>query len=312
MIKGRMLAPKTLALMGLGTLLWACAPDGDGPGAVGPLDWKVGDSVYDDNQWLELIVGDMPLVISVPHGGSLKPDNVPDRDCPGITTVRDTYTIEMAEAIRKEMRDRYGKTPYLIIGHIARTKIDLNRDLEEASCNHEAVRQTWYDFHDFVDRSLERSTREFGRTLYIDLHAHGHEIQRLELGYNLGIADLGKVYTGTDLERLGGESSLGNLLDGTGRHELRELLLGDHAFGTLMADRGLPSVPSKQDPHPMAGEPFFNGGHNTRLYTSPEYPEVVGWQIETNRDARDNVQKRSNFAKAFCESYFSYINALNP
>src|SRR5690606_41235860 len=105
--------------------------------------------------------------------------------------------------------------------------------------------------------------------------------------------------------------SLVSLLPWKGEQDIRSLLLGDHAFGTLMADRGLPSVPSKQDPYPMAAEPFFNGGHNTRLYTAPDFPQVAGWQIETNRGARDNAQRRSTFAKAFCESYFDYIDALN-
>ena len=310
MIKATLGFRKILALLSLGALLWACGSQEDAPPEVALPEWKVGDVVYDDNQWLQVIVGDMPLVISVPHGGSLKPAEVPNRECAGITTVRDTYTIEMAEAIQQEMMERYGKTPYIIISNIARTKVDLNRALEEATCNNEEVRQTWHDFHSFVDHALELSVQEFGKTLYIDLHAHGHDIQRLELGYNLGAASLGKVYTGTDLEQLGAESSLGNLLN-NGAHDIQGLLLGDHAFGTLMADRGMPSVPSKQDPYPMANEPFFNGGFNTRQYTSPTYPEVAGWQIETNSNARNNSQRRSTFAKAFCESYFDYIHALN-
>lgn len=311
MIKARVKLRKSIALLGLGALLWACGSQDDAPPVEVLPGWKVGDVIYDDNQWLELIVGDMPLVISVPHGGSLKPDGVPDRDCAGITTVRDSYTIEMARAIQQEMMGQYGKTPFIIIANIARTKIDLNRELGEATCNNVEVKQTWEDFHTFVDRALELSVQEFGSTLYIDLHAHGHEIQRLELGYNLGAASLGKVYTGTDLEQLGSESSLGNLLNWDGGHDIQALLHGDHAFGTLMAERGIPCVPSLQDPYPMASEPFFNGGFNTRQYTSPAYPEVAGWQIETNRDARDTPQRRSTFAKAFCDSYFDYINALN-
>ena len=43
--------------------------------------------------------GNMPLVISVPHGGSLAPDSITTRACPGIITVTDSYTIELVKAI---------------------------------------------------------------------------------------------------------------------------------------------------------------------------------------------------------------------
>lgn len=301
---------KIFALLGLGIILSGCGSDDPGPDPGVLSDWKVGDVFYDDNRWIQCIVGDMPLVISVPHGGSLRPDSVPDRDCAGITTVRDGNTVELAEAIREEMMAKYGKTPYIIFSHIARTKVDLNRDLPEATCNNESMERTWKDFHDFVDRSLEQSAKAYGKTLYIDLHGHGHTIQRLELGFGLNISELGRIYTGTGLQELGESSSMNNLLSAHSTYDIQELLIGDLAFGTLMAERGIPSVPSKQDPHPMVDEPYFNGGYNTRLYTSGTYPDIFGWQIETHRDARNSAGGRTLFAQAFCESYFDTFESL--
>ncbi|RAV29648.1 N-formylglutamate amidohydrolase [Sinomicrobium soli] len=293
--------------------LYGCNNDDNTTGPdEGLPDWKLGDVFYDENEWIECIVGDMPLVISVPHGGDLKPEEVPDRVCDGITTVRDTGTMELAEAIRKEMQEKYGKTPYIIISHIARTKIDLNREIEEATCNNEEVIQTWHDFHDFVETSLQLSVKNHGKTLYIDLHSHGHTIQRLELGFGLTANRLGKVYTGHELQDIAEESSVNNLLKDNENYTVRDVLIGDKAFGTLMTDRGLPSVPSKQDPYPMTNETYFNGGFNTRLYTSVDFPDISGWQIETNTEARNSRERRAKFAGAFCESYFEFIGTFYP
>lgn len=275
-------------------------------------EWKLGDVFFDTNKWTECIVGDMPLVISVPHGGNVKPTNIPDRTCDDATTVRDSYTIEIAKAIEKEMMIKYGKKPFIIISHLARTKLDQNRALEESSCGNTDMNATWRKFHNYIDTALNVAVKKYGEVLYIDLHAHGHTIQRLELGYSLSISELGYVYTGTDLPNLGNKSSLNNLLKTRKDLNINQLLIGDKAFGTLMANRGAPSVPSKQNAYPMASDPYFNGGYNTRLYTSSTYPNVYGWQIEMNSEARNTTARQTAFAKTFIESVTEFQNYVNP
>src|SRR4051812_6813423 len=49
--------------------------------------------------YTEVQYGNMPLIISIPHGGNDEPVSIPDRICPGITTAVDIKTIEMATAI---------------------------------------------------------------------------------------------------------------------------------------------------------------------------------------------------------------------
>ena len=290
----------------------ACKKDDNKLSKVVIPDWKVGEVRYDENKWNEVIVGDMPLVISVPHGGAIKPDDIEDRTCDGATTVTDTYTIELAREIQSEMLEKYGQKPFFIISHLARTKIDQNRELEEATCGNLAMNAAWEYFHNSIDSALNLAVDKFGSAIYIDLHAHGHAIQRLELGYSLTTSDLGKVYSGIEFLTLGEKSSFNNLLRIREDLDIEKLITGDKAFGTLISELGIPSVPSKADPYVQRGQSYFNGGYNTKYYTSESYPYVYGWQIEVNSEARNTKEKREKFAQAFGKAIKEFKDYVKP
>lgn len=293
-------------------ILNACKKDDNKISKVELPNWEVGEVLFDKNGWNEVVVGDMPLVISVPHGGAIKPDDIDDRTCDGATTVTDTYTIELARAIQNEMLEKYGQKPFFIISHLARTKVDQNRELEEATCGNSAMNATWEYFHNSIDSALNMAVEKFGAAIYIDLHAHGHAIQRLELGYSLTTSDLGKVYSGIEYLTLGKKSSFNNLLNVRDDFDIEKLITGDKAFGTLISEQGIPAVPSKEDPYVQRGQSYFNGGYNTRYYTSESYPHVNGWQIETNSEARNTEEKRKQFAKAFGKAINEFIDYVKP
>ena len=45
------------------------------------------------NNYIEFHQGNLPIVISVPHGGSMQPATIPDRTCNSAVTVTDENTI---------------------------------------------------------------------------------------------------------------------------------------------------------------------------------------------------------------------------
>jgi len=293
--------------MGWLVILTGCSKE-DGPETkvYNFSHWQEGQVIKDAQGYTEIVVGDYPLVLSVPHGGDIAPEHILDRECEGAETVKDTYTVELARAIQDEYRIVYGKTPSVVISHISRMKIDQNRELEGALCDNVELTDTWHFYHNYLDSLLQYSSQKFDKTVFIDLHAHGHAVQRLELGVSLTISELGYVFTGHEnLAHIGNlreKSSYRNLLRMNSSYTLRELLLGDHAFGTSMADKGFPSVPSKQDPHPMTGQSYFTGGYNTTFATSTDYPKVYGFQIEANGNSKNTANRRAQFAKSLAES----------
>ena len=271
---------------------------------------SVKQNTFDDS-WLETVNGNMPLVISAPHGGTISPEGIKDRDCG--TKEMDNNTAQLALEIENAFKTSE-KKPYLIIAKLARKKIDFNRDLEEATCGNPQMEYTWKQYHKYIEEAIDAAIKKFGYVMYIDLHGQSHPVKRLELGYFLSTTALREVQESTEMNsEVGAKTSVKNLLENNNQLSLKELLMGENAFGTLMEKSGFPAVPSLGNPYPKQGEPYFNGGYNTRRYTSSDYPKVFGMQIEANfQGVRDSEENRKKFSKAFAQSVTSYLDFIEP
>lgn len=274
--------------------------------------WESGKAYFDENQWTEVIAGNIPLVITVPHGGRKKPAGMTDRTCKDnrgrIVRVTDKNTQEVARFVGEAFMQMYGWRPYIIINHVARGKVDQNRRLEYGACEDEKAILAWNNFHQATDSILAHTVEHFGYAFYIDLHGHGHSNQRLELGYGLTKKDLQKMYEGQDLEGYARKSSMANFIDLNPEINIRELFFGQLAFGTSLNKEGLAATPSQEDSHPVGEEPFFSGGYNIRRYTSSEYPSVFGVQIEINYvQTRDSLENARAFAFALANAYTHFV-----
>ena len=139
--------------------------------------------VSDGPGWTTFYPGNMPLVISVPHGGTWNLPEIKDRSCEGAVTVTDSYTKELAFEISEAMAKYQGMRPYLIVCNITRKDVDQNREINEGTCGDPQMAAPWNTFHAYVDSALGEAVKKYGTCMYIDLHGHGHPEQRLELGY---------------------------------------------------------------------------------------------------------------------------------
>ncbi len=289
--------------------------------------YAAGESYFDEDKTVEFIPGDMPLVITAPHGGTAQPWGVPDRvqGCAGgkrIVTLRDSNTAELARKIQQDFFDMHGVRPYIIVAHISRTKIDLNRDLDEAACGNAAMEKVWRSWHGFVHTAMSMAAERFGGVLYIDLHGHANPRQRIELGYLLRPRKLQSLYGNSSPSEMrqpsrsdeDGEAaptgSLHSLVNfpalKSGQKTLHQMLFGEDAIGTLLTLDGLAAVPSRQDPVPDSGQIFFSGGYNTARYTGAQYPAAFGWQMETPRDARQSAAQAQT-ARAIVSSLARFM-----
>ena len=78
-----------------------------------------GEVYYGKNNYTEYRAGELPLIFSAPHGGSLTPSEIPDRTYG--TTVTDSKTIETILAIREAVFNFTGKYPHVIISNLKRS-----------------------------------------------------------------------------------------------------------------------------------------------------------------------------------------------
>lgn len=252
--------------------------------------------------------GNMPLIISVAHGGDKKPEQLPDRSCYDAVHVKDEFTIELALEIQKEFA-KIGKKPFLVINELHRSKLDANRSRVEASCGDINALAVWDIFHQQIQESRAQVQLMFEKGLYVDLHGHGNPKQRIELGYLLYEDELALSDEQLNSEPLIEVSSLQNLVH-TNTIGLKhsELIRGEKSLGSLLYASGYASVPSTQDKSPLWSDNYFSGGYNTANYSSYKGGLIDGIQIECNfSDLRDTELNRRAFAQAFVSSVTAFL-----
>ena len=282
-----------------------------------PQGYVAGNTYFGQNGYIEYRAGNLPIIITAPHGGSLAPNEIPDRTCG--TVGLDTRTQNLIREIEYEIFQQTGRYPHIIICRLAREKIDVNRDLNEATCGNAEAVPYWEEWHKFIDSAATRVTKDWGKGLYIDLHGHGHTIQRLEWGYMLTSSDLSANDATLNLTPYIEKSSIRSL-SGSNVNNLSHatLVRGAKSIGTMMASLGIPGVPSSLTPSP-GSDPYFNGGYNTYKHGSATGGTIDGVLLEAHSGVRldHNIRLVFSFKMATVilgylkEHYFPLLEEYN-
>ncbi|AXG71264.1 pesticidal crystal protein Cry22Aa [Kordia sp. SMS9] len=287
-------------------------------------------TVGDTRNYIEYIPGNLPIIISAPHGGIQQsgqtiggifyPDNdssLPDRTCG--TNERDDNTDILVREIQKEIFELTGCYAHVIINNLHRSKLDPNRDINEATCGNANAADHWNAFHGFIDQASASVETNWGKGLYIDLHGQSHAIPRIEVGYNIASAELNN--SDLNAANIINKSTIRNLVNNNLNnltHE--ELIRGNNSLGQMFQDasgtfyaslgypecgntsgyRAIPSATSNgtvtcDDTRPY-GTPYFDGDfYNNRRHGSGNGTSngvggagnIDGIMTEVNRRVRD-------------------------
>ncbi|WP_046757308.1 T9SS type A sorting domain-containing protein [Kordia jejudonensis] len=200
------------------------------------------------NEYIEYIPGNMPVIISAPHGGvkqsgqtiggTFYPDNdsaLPDRGCG--TNERDDNTDILIREIQQSVYDQTGCYPYIIINNLHRSKLDPNREQNEATCGDSDALFYWNTFHNFIDAASADVMSKWGKGLYIDLHGQSHSIPRIEAGYNISASDLNNT-TNNYLNSVSNSTITNLVSDNLGNLTQEQLVRGTTSLGGLFATTG--------------------------------------------------------------------------
>ncbi len=265
--------------------------------------FEPGKSYFGSSNYAEYLAGNLPVIIAAPHGGRERPENIPDRTKG--TFAFDTNTQELAREIAAEFHRHTGRHAHVVICRLHRLKVDCNREEMEAAAGHPLAARAWKDFQGFIDSARATVTNQFGSGLFIDLHGHGHNEQRLELGY-LHKRDTLALAEGELNQPVVAEESSLRALAKQSKLPYVELLRGGRSFGALLEAEGFRATPSPREPVPVA--PYFNGGYNTARHARDGSP-MWGWQLETNfKGVRDTEESRKRFAKALVKSVETFLH----
>jgi hypothetical protein len=280
--------------------------------SVGPLtDPRTGDvrtvyipgeTYWGRNQYIEYIAGNLPIIISAPHGGYLKPEEIPDRTWG--RTGHDTYSQEYARRVTDYLFEMTGRYPHVIINKLARIKLDANRDRYEAAQGNEWAEQAWDEYHGFIDDAKATVVAQYGRGHYFDFHTNDHADQWVEFGYGLTSYDLNRSDAALDSTTYKNRCYLKSLAYTPGI-SFPEIIRGTTSLGGLLQARGYKSVPSPSYPHP-AGGGYWSGGYNAWRHGSKNGGTIDGTQVETYwAFARDS--ERDAYSRALAETILGFM-----
>lgn len=267
--------------------------------------FESGETYFGANDFIEYRAGNLPIILSAPHGGELRPDEIPDRDCSGCIYGRDSYTQELAREVSASIHLKTGCFPHMIINRLHRVKLDANRDIGDAADGDLMGEQAWADYHVFIDAAKSKQEMETNGGIFFDLHGHGHQIQRIELGYLLTATDLRMTDPALDESGFYEKTSIRNLIDRT-LTPLSFMVRGDQSFGTILEDVDYAAVPSTPDLFPEVGDSFFSGGYNTRRHGSRDSGIIDAIQIECNQDIRFTESERLKFADSLAVAMLAF------
>lgn len=205
-------------------------------------------SALPQRSYLTASTGNRNIIITTPHGGGVKPYNIKTR-----TTgqrLRDTYTRRLSEKIVGLFIEK----PYYVSADIHRSKVDLNRSLEEATDGDRRAQIVWYDWNDTINSYKSDIVNVFGTGLLADIHSHNNN-DAFHLGYNISATDYlrlknnHKLYTPSTLDSF------------TRWNSIYDMVFGEDSISNSIELSGYKVYT------PRPGETFFNGGYNIENFS---------------------------------------------
>jgi hypothetical protein len=237
-----------------------------------------GSTYYFTQGMIEYHAGNLPLVLSVPHGGFLAPASMPDRSG-AVVLLDDPWSREAALALADALHARTGRYPHMVVNNLARAKLDANRGLSDGAGNDPAAVAAWQAYMGLLTEASASAIGQCGRGLLLDLHTNGRPGGGIEFGYNVSRRLLTLSEEQLDEGSAGERSSIRSLLNLTGQ-PLGQVVRGPASLGALMEAHGYRAEPSLFRPVPLDSQ-YFDGGYITANYGSAQGGGVDAIQIDT-------------------------------
>lgn len=280
-------------------------------------------SVEERRNFVEYIPGDLNMIISIPHGGFDQPSDIPDRtagclsaekcvyvhnktcgvwEC-RIVTGSDTDTIDLGMVLSDILLSILGAKPHVIISHLKRTKLDPNREKDEAAQGESKAIKAYEEFH----AKIEEAKAKVKVGILFDLHGQKHMKNTTELGYRVKTRELNAgnfTKEDTSIRSMASKANVG----------IHQLISGSESLGAFLEQEGFLAVPSPRKPTP-GSDKYYRGGFITNIHGSISgSSEIDAIQLETPVEVRSLAGKKMRhhfgqaLAKALAKFYLKYYH----
>ncbi len=215
--------------------------------------------------FIEYYKGNIPLILSVPHGGELNCNILPKRTT-GILGI-DKRTIDLARELidflstANKSSSKNSMNPSYIISKLRRSKIDFNRPEKEAFLGESEIsKQIYQYYHAKIKENIEDNIHKFNYSLLVDIH--GFERHKRPPGFR-------------DVDLIIGTDNLRSLYSTPiSRKEWSETLRGK--LVKKFIELTIPIAPG----HPNRKEYILTGGFITSAYGASQIIKSRAMQIE--------------------------------
>jgi glutamine amidotransferase-like uncharacterized protein/N-formylglutamate amidohydrolase len=249
----------------------------------------------DLSQWVHTQIGELPIILSAPHGGNVDVPDVPSRKGEGMATGgagffvgRDSGTEELAHEVSLAIQERFGKLPYTVISRVHRRYLDPNRPADIAY-EDPKVKPIYDHYHKTLGDYCQQIVEKFQGGVLIDIHGQGSRRDTVFRGTKNGL-------TVTHLRETYGEAA----------H------VGPRSLFGLTQARGWTVHPNSLDGKEQAG---YTGGYIVQTYGSHRTSPIDAMQLEFGAEYRvksRRVQSAQVLADALAEYANSYLKMTVP
>ena len=240
--------------------------------------------------FVEFEEGNIPLIISVPHGGVLEYSSIPERTT-GVLGI-DKGTFEFSKNLIEQISLKFKaettklKVPFYIISKVRRSKVDLNRDKSEAYNQNSFLAREIYNFyHTKIQEWVFNNLKMYSRSLMIDIHGFENDSRPP------GFRDVDVILGANNLESFFPEP--------IAKSDWGKNLRGKLIQKFLQMD--IPIAPG----HPRRREYVLSGGYITRKYGASHVPKSQTIQIEfSDRIRIDDKELRESVIRVITDILF--------
>lgn len=259
----------------------------DNAGQVEGLQHSVAVDNEGHSALVRAVDGELPLIISAPHGGGEPVPGVAPRRGIGLKDFwphPDAYTLELAEELATAIYNELGARPFTVIALFHRQAIDANREPEDAF-ESPAAAPHYKAYHSALRRACDVVSARFGGGVLIDLHGQSTTINAIYRGTCQGL-------------------SCQNLL----RKHGSAALTGPSSFFGVLAAKGYQILP-RSFGSGIGTETQFRGGFTCTTYGTQRQPLIDSIQLETGNDFRTTPEQRRKTATDFAAAIKVFLQA---
>jgi N-formylglutamate amidohydrolase len=247
--------------------------------------------------YIEFRKGTIPLVFSVPHGGTTNFDDIPDRvyGIHGVDKETIKLTFDLIEKFREfaKMKFKNNWTPSYIISKIKRIKIDFNRKETDAfHSKSNLAREIYYNYHNKILELINSNLNKYNRSILIDIH--GFEKVKRPKGFR-------------DVELVLGTNNLESMFP----EKLPKKVWGRNFRGKIIKKFNELNIPIAPGIHTRK-EYVLTGGYIIQKYGASRIKNSQAIQIEFSDAIRlcDN-QLRKNTLESLAQLFFEEFSSFN-